>query len=67
MSADLKALLEQFGKDYRAENEGALMREIALLQKGNPDLRFDQAWSQTLIAHPELQGSRFQSQRRRKI
>jgi hypothetical protein len=50
----MKALLEQFGKDYRAENEGTLMREIALLQKGNPDLRFDEAWSATLLAHPEL-------------
>jgi hypothetical protein len=25
-----------------------------LLQKGNPDLRFDEAWSVTLLAHPEL-------------
>ena len=57
MSADLKKLLEQFGQDYRAEQQADLMGRVALLQKGTPDLRFDEAWSQTMIAHPELQGS----------
>ena len=54
MSADLKALLKQFGEDYKAERQGKLMAKVALLQKGTPEMSFDEAWGRTMAAHPEL-------------
>jgi hypothetical protein len=39
----LKALLEQFGKDYRESRQKELLADVALLQKGTPEMTFDEA------------------------
>jgi hypothetical protein len=54
MGADYKTLLEQFGKDYRESRQKELLADIALLQKGTPGMRFDEAWERAMAANPQL-------------
>ncbi len=53
----LKALLEQFGKDYRESRQKELLADVALLQKGTPEMTFDKAWSRAMAANPELRSN----------
>jgi hypothetical protein len=54
MATDYKALLEQFGKDYRASRQKELLADIKTLQAGEPRMSFDEAWNRSLPAYPSL-------------